>query len=483
MKKLLYIIMIVLGFGMYSCNDNNDIPNPDDVPGETDNDSDNNTEEPGNDGIDIDFTEEQLKLQNKRGLSLTESQRNEILRIDGVTLSSMGWVLNMCADDIWHSIDIECIPVADITIDKENINSLSKLISSGKCKRVLAFDVPESAENIVSSVDNAIQTWVSLQRLQVPLGAPIIDANNTETAWFDAFMNKINELQYRVDYLCVKYIGEDLVAFKTNIAALHTKYNLPILVTGFALIDADATSIETNEYDSEEVKSFMEDAMAWLDEQEYIYGYAWTSFDNDNPIGCTSALLADGKLTSLGEFYMESENEGGGTEPGEPEYGENLVQNPGFEDTPNFAGWTKNQWNVNLDNKITNPALADNVITGNCTLRFSGKDWADVKQPLTVEKSKKYICGCTGRVQDAVGPSGSSPNTGNKAATITVNYIGADGKAVKINSANINSNTNTLVEFEVVVTDNMTENLRIDISKWQNCAVYIDDVYFKEVIE
>ena len=475
--------MIMFGLGLFSCNEDNTVPNPDEIPGDTDNDSDNDTEEPGDDGINIDFTEEQLKLQNKRGLSLTEAQREEILTINGVTLSSMGWLLNMCADDIWHSIGIECIPVADIAIDKEGINSLSKLISSEKCKRVLAFDIPESSENIESSVESAIQTWASLQRLQVPLGSPVIDATMNESLWFDAFMNKINELQYRVDYLCVKYIGEDLNTLKTNIEALQTKYNLPILVTGFALVDADAISSETNEYDADEVKAFMDEAITWFDEQEYIYGYAWTSFDIDNPVGCTSALLADGNLTPLGKYYMESEDGGDGTEPGEPQYGENLVQNPGFEDTPNFIGWTKNQWNVNLDNKITNPALSEHIISGDCTLRFSGKDWADVKQTLTVTKNKKYICGCTGRVQDAVGPSGSSPNTGNKAATITVNYIGTDGKAVKINSTTINSNTNTTVEFEVVVTDNMTENLRIDISKWQNCAVYIDDVYFKEVIE
>lgn len=480
MKKLLYIIMIMFGLGLYSCNEDNNVPNPDEVPGDTDNDSDNDTEEPGDDGINIDFTYEQLKLQKKRGLSLTDAQREEILTINGVTLSGMGWLLNMCADDIWHSIGIECIPVADIDIDKEGINNLSKLISSEKCKRVLAFDVPESSENVESSVESAIQTWASLQRLQVPLGSPIIDATKTESPWFDAFMNKINELQYRVDYLCVKYNGENIGTLKANIAALYTKYNLPILVTGFALVDADATSSETNEYDADEVNAFMEEAITWFDNEEYIYGYAWTSFDNDNPVGCTSALLADGSLTSLGEYYMESGDDGGETEPEEPEYGDNLILNPGFEDTPNYSEWTKSANNVNIETMND-----DRIISGNKTLVFQGAmgqdKWAQILQEFTGEMNQRYVCGCTARIHDAAGSSGSANTVLANTLYINVQYKDTYGTWKKLNGVTVKNNENTKVEFEFTVDTNVTVDLRVQITKNYGFA-YVDDVYVKKII-
>lgn len=459
MKKIIYIISVIFGLCFYSCSEEYAVQGPaeDDSAGGTG----DVTEE--DNGINIDFTEEALRLDNKRGLSLTEAQRQLIQNIQEISLENFGWLYNLCDNDIWHLTGVECVHVADLAIDEAGLNRLSKLVKEGTCERILCSDVPYSEQDIESSVNNAINTWTNLQKLKVPLGSPTIDLTKEEDPWFEAFMNKINELQYRVDYLCVKYLGSDIEDLKLKIQALNTKYQLPILVTGFAVVDSDATSTEENEYSAEDVMDFMKSSMEWMDDQEYIYGYAWTSFDIDEAIGCTSALFDTEGLTELGEYYVMNEKE--------PEYGPNLVPIPGFEEDNISDFWT---WTDGL--KIVDDSNGE-VISGLKTCRMEkSNNKIMLKNSINITSGKRYKFGFTGRVQTKAGPEG----TGNTIAYVRLALYDENGNSLKITTGDIKSNMNTTVTSEAILNVSKVK-VGVYTGLSQQCYVYIDDIFLMEV--
>lgn len=457
MKKIIYIISVIFGLCFYSCSEEYAVQGPaeDDSAGGTG----DVTEE--DNGINIDFTEEALRLNNKRGLSLTEAQRQLIQNIQEISLENFGWLYNLCDNDIWHLTGVECVHVADLAIDEAGLNRLSKLVKEGTCERILCSDVPYSEQDIESSVNNAINTWTNLQKLKVPLGSPTIDLTKEEDPWFEAFMNKINELQYRVDYLCVKYLGSDIEDLKLKIQALNTKYQLPILVTGFAVVDSDATSTEENEYSAEAVMDFMKSSMGWMDDQEYIYGYAWTSFDIDEAIGCTSALFDTEGLTELGEYYVMNKKE--------PEYGPNMIINSDFETGLN-PGWT---WSSGA----TTGVKAEELISGSRTCRINGVDrYIISKDFITVKPGQKYVFGFTGRIQKSSGPEGTA--SVNWKSGLQLILLDENNKQIG-GTSNIYENMDTTLEGETTL---YVDKIKVKIYTWgENSFAYIDDVYFKEV--
>lgn len=466
MKNKLYIFLFILGLGLFSCNEDVVTNDPGDNSGTSDSEDDvENILLPDGDGIKISFTDEQLKFAKKKGLSLTENQKEQIKNMPGLTLLKMGW-FNLCDDDIWHGTGIECVHVADIGIDEEKVKSLYKLVLNNECKRIIAFDVPNSYDDLQTSVDNAINTWALLQKLQVPLGSPVIDATSENTEWFDAFMAKISELQYRVNYLCVKYHSDDNVeTFKTKIEALHAEYDdLPIIITGLSVIDADAHDTGSNEFSEAEVKSFLRNASAWLEEegQDYIYGYSWTSFDYDNPSGCSSALINDKVLTGLGDYYINEKLE----------YGDNLIKNPGFE-----SGLTSD-WGKGNNTSVT----SNYTINGNKSVLLSGTGNTRCFQDIKVEGGKTYILGLTARIHDKVGPSGSEYTTNEKLIINVYKLDNGEQVTPALYTTTVTANTNTLIEFEITL-DKDVSDLRFNFYKNSKkaCVAYVDDVYVKEV--
>ena len=54
----------------------------------------------------------------------------------------------------------------------------------------------------------------------------------------------------------------------------------------------------------QQVLAFMKEALPWLEEQEWIVGYAWFPFPITSSHGTSSALFdLNGNLTACGEFY------------------------------------------------------------------------------------------------------------------------------------------------------------------------------------
>lgn len=428
-------------------------------------------------GRDMEFTVEQLKLPMKKGACFTlreiGQEGNYIQNMEKVIKLNVGW--NYC----WgvgiapnQPSYVEFVPMSWGGFDpKEFLKRALPEVNSGNYKRFLAFNEPDGKEQANMSIEKALQLWPVLESLKIPLGSPaVVDAENG--VWMADFMAEVERLGYRVDYLCVhNYGGGGAEAFKTKLTNIYEKFKRPILITEFAVADWNATSVEKNKHSKQKVLGFMKEILPWLEETEFIYGYSWFSFYDTDPVGCTSALFkADGTLTELGQFYADFPKE---QEP----TGENLVLNPGFEEMgSNWVGKT----NVNYDNKVNNPVLAENIISENVTLRFSAATaWADVSQSVKVEKGKSYKFGFTGRIQNTPGPE-NTPST-NRSFKMVVRNPSVTSQ-VYASSELVKTSKNTEVFGTFTVDDSYPDEVQINISK-ANGIAYADDVYLVEIMK
>ena len=126
------------------------------------------------------------------------------------------------------------------------------------------------------------------------------------------FVKVADERGYRMDYIGVHwYGGPSPTAFKQRMLEIYKAYGeRPLLITEFALADWGAKTPQQNSIKREDVLAFMKDVLPWMERQNWIAGYAWFSFEIDDPNGTSSALFdGDGKLTASGRFYQSVTNE------------------------------------------------------------------------------------------------------------------------------------------------------------------------------
>ncbi|MEL7124201.1 MAG: glycosyl hydrolase, partial [Bacteroidota bacterium] len=138
------------------------------------------------------------------------------------------------------------------------------------------------------------------------------------------------------------YGGPNVLNFVNKLKETYETYNRPIWVTEFAVADWNATSPQNNKHSEAAVTAFMNDALAALDDIDWIYRYTW--FDGSNAALYTSSIFDDdANITPLGEVYA-AHNPNLEIGPGvdtefEPEVDPNeLLINGGFE-TGEIAPW------------------------------------------------------------------------------------------------------------------------------------------------
>jgi hypothetical protein len=122
----------------------------------------------------------------------------------------------------------------------------------------------------------------------------------------ETFMERINSNGLQVDVIGVHHYGStDVEAFQERMMTIYETYGRrPLLITELGVADWQAQSVATNRFKPEQVLSFMETILPWMEEQDWIIGYNWFSFSINDPRGTSSALHDnDGNLTTLGSFY------------------------------------------------------------------------------------------------------------------------------------------------------------------------------------
>ena len=194
-------------------------------------------------------------------------------------------------------------------------------IKSGDVHRILGFNEPDKLEQANMPYTEALTYWPILESLYVPLCSPAcanplsdIDdsTQGVRGTWMRDFMKAADKRGYRVDYIGVHwYGGASPIAFKQRMIDIYNAYGQrPLLITEFALADWGAKNPGENSITQKDVLAFMQNVLPWMEQQNWIAGYAWFSFEIDDPNGCSSALFDDdGNLTASGQFYQSVTNE------------------------------------------------------------------------------------------------------------------------------------------------------------------------------
>lgn len=192
-------------------------------------------------------------------------------------------------------------------IDEEKVAELKALKEAGNIRYLLGFNEPDGAEQANMTVDEAIERWPLLEEVGVPLGSPA--PVNPTGDWLQEFMQKAEDNGLRVDFVCVHwYGGVNAQGLINRLEEVYNLYGKPIWITEFAPADWNATTPEENRHTPEEVLSFMQTVLPQLEDLGYLQRYAWFSFNQDSPVGTSSALFdLEGNLTTLGEFYANFE--------------------------------------------------------------------------------------------------------------------------------------------------------------------------------
>ncbi|MFO7852743.1 MAG: glycoside hydrolase family protein [Bacteroidota bacterium] len=223
-------------------------------------------------------------------------------------------------------------------INEEKVADLKALKEEGKIRYLLGFNEPDKADQSNMTVDQAIEKWPMLEEVGVPLGSPA-PANPTGE-WLQEFMQRAEDEDLRVDFVCVHwYGGTNVQNFLNKLEEVYNLYGKPIWITEFAPADWDANSPAENKHSTEEVLTFMENALPELENLDYVDRYAWFSFSQNSAAGTSSALFdTDGNLTELGTFYANFEPNIYIGEGQEVTDGPVVVFHEDFE-TGNLNGW------------------------------------------------------------------------------------------------------------------------------------------------
>lgn len=204
--------------------------------------------------------------------------------------------------------DIEFIPMLwgggkEGALEERIRSDILPHVESGKVKRVLGFNEPDHKMQSNMQVSRALELWPQLESLGVPLVSP--SCAHPGKQWMQDFMVEVEDSCKRVDWVGVHWYGSaNFPSFVKSMTSYHQQYGRPILITEFAPADWSATSRAENNISPAEVLSFMKQALPWLEEQDWVVGYAWFSFKQSDSVGTSSALFdTNGELTACGRFY------------------------------------------------------------------------------------------------------------------------------------------------------------------------------------
>jgi hypothetical protein len=189
-------------------------------------------------------------------------------------------------------------------------------IKDGTVKRVMGFNEPDKKDQSNIPFMDAIELWPEFMKLGVPLVSPACanpigirdeSAQNVPGTWMRDFMKEADRRGYRVDYIGAHWYGGTSVKdFKSRMRKTYEMYGKrPLLITEFASADwKTGGDIKKHRHTPAAVLKFMKEVLPWMEEQDWIAGYAWFSFKIDAPEGTSSALFDEASnLTACGRYY------------------------------------------------------------------------------------------------------------------------------------------------------------------------------------
>lgn len=183
-------------------------------------------------------------------------------------------------------------------------NDMSKIGTLPAGTHLLGFNEPDNFEQADMTVAEALALWPSLEATGRTLGSPACTTPQTlGGSWLDEFMQG----GPTVDFMAVHYYttNPDVREFKRWLKLVYGKYQRPIWVTEWALIDW----YHLDRFTKREVLRFARDASNMMDKLDFVERQSWFSPNEYVYYGAlaNTYLFQDETLTltRIGEEFQE----------------------------------------------------------------------------------------------------------------------------------------------------------------------------------
>lgn len=329
------------------------------------------------------------------------------------------------------------MPVVPMIWDEQTVSSSV----SSPTGALLTFNEPDLSSQANLTVSQALALWPQLMSKGLRLGSPGTGGSATaSTGWLSQFMSQAATKNYRVDFIAVHfYSGNgDVNAFKSYLEAIYAKYQKPIWVTEWALIDWG----NLNRYTLQDSANYARKALEMLDDLPFVERHSWFSAEYvlSNNVAHTELFDTNKQLTAVGQVFAEALNQ---------------VDNPGFED--GLTGWT------NLGNTAV---VTTDVNSGADALRI-GYGGGGVSQDVTsaVKVGRTYTVQASAKLASA-----------KSSGRIVVRALNSSGDIISRIPVEVTSTTYSRYSLSFQVpsgTSNVVVFLWADIG---GDYVYFDDV-------
>lgn len=243
------------------------------------------------------------RLRSKKGLAINAKNCGE--HAGAVARLRPTWNYNW-GQDRSAALPADCDFVPMIWGASANELKIAEKIrraAAGGERELLGFNEPDGKDQSNITVERALEVWPALMRSGLRLGSPACVHPDKE--WMRGFMKGAERLKLRVDFVCMhSYGGADPDKLVAQVRETAKAYGRPVWLTEFAVADWSAKDPGQNRHSPAQVAEFMRKVFPRLEELSVLERHAWFfARPESGPLGPSSLVGADGKLTALGEVY------------------------------------------------------------------------------------------------------------------------------------------------------------------------------------
>jgi RNA polymerase sigma factor (sigma-70 family) len=224
---------------------------------------------------------------------------------DALAHVGAGWYYDWATtdNDVPGPAGVEFVPMIRAKGDLTAAN-LKQVTSEGRV--LLGFNEPDMPAQADMSVEDALAAWPRLEATGMRLGSPSVAyGGDTAGGWLDRFMSGAKDKGYRVDFITLHWYGSDFSGAAVNqflgyVDAVHKRYDLPIWVTEYGLMNFSGSPKYPTT--AQEV-AFIKGSTAGMESRSYVERYAWFALP---AVGDSAAygLYSDGDSpTAAGKAY------------------------------------------------------------------------------------------------------------------------------------------------------------------------------------
>ncbi|GAA2066312.1 hypothetical protein GCM10009801_12560 [Streptomyces albiaxialis] len=178
-------------------------------------------------------------------------------------------------------------------------------------RNLLAFNEPDLESQADMTPEQALDLWPRLEKTGLRLGAPAVATGADQAgSWLDRFMKGAEKRGLRVDFIPVHWYGSDFGPGATGqltdyLKRVHERYDKPVWLTEYGLIDFPEKEGEPRRYPSEKEQSaFLKASLDALKKQKYVERYAWFALSTrTSPTG----LYTDGRPNAGGRVFRDAD--------------------------------------------------------------------------------------------------------------------------------------------------------------------------------